>query len=396
MQSENADIQKLKDALTYAEAIINAIHEPLVVLHNDLTIRNANRAFYKTFRLTPSRTVGKSIYKLSKNSWDFPEFRHFIEDILVSRASYDDFEIIHNFSNTGIKRLLLNGRRIALHRKTSSVLLLVIQDITEKKKNEEQVQKQKNILAENHRLQDISRQKDDFMSMASHELKTPVTSIKLFAQLLEKDFTELGNADAASMLSRMNVQITKLTGLIGDLLDVSRMEAGKLQYHFDYFNLMEEVADNVKEIQLTTKTHKIKLHPQTIPPIYGDKDRIGQVLTNFLTNAIKYSPGTHTIEVGCRLEKKYATIYVKDFGMGISKDKRPKVFERFFRVGEFQDNKTPGIGLGLYISSEIIKRHGGIISVKSIMGKGSEFFFKLPLKAQKDLTGKSDPPQRRR
>ena len=230
------------------------------------------------------------------------------------------------------------------------------------------------------RLQNISKQKDDFISMASHELKTPVTSIKAFAQLLEHDFAEGQNPQGAKMLARMNTQIIRLTGLIDDLLDVSKIEGGKLQYHFADFNLNQMIHDCVKDMQLTTRQHKIKLDVHGSEIVYGDKDRIRQVLTNLLSNAIKYSPDAKVILVSTFRTKKFISVHVKDFGIGINRQKQSKVFDRFFRVSGAKEDTYPGLGLGLYISSEIIKRHNGTISVKSVLGKGSTFSFKLPLK----------------
>jgi two-component system CheB/CheR fusion protein len=376
----NIEIEKLKNALAYAEAIIDAIHEPLVVLHPDLRIRTANDAFYKTFRLKPGETEEKIIHQMGNGQWDFRQLKFFFKKILGTKSSFNDFEIKHNFKNIGQKILRLNARKLLMEGEKEHMILLVIEDITDRKNYEEQVEKEKNILAENQRLHEISKQKDDFISMASHELKTPVTSIKAFAQLLEQDFSQAGNSDAAKMLSRMNTQIVKLTSLIGDLLDVSRMEGGKLQYHLNYFDFNEMVCDLVKEMQLITKFHAIILSLVKVPEIYGDKDRIGQVITNLLSNAIKYSPNARNIEITSRKDKQHIYVSVKDFGIGISKEMQAKVFERFFRVKELKENTYPGLGLGLFITSEIIKRHRGTISLTSMKGRGSTFCFKLPIK----------------
>ena len=378
LKRAHMEIDKLKDALAYAEAIIDTIHEPLVVLHHDLRVRTANRAFYKTFKLIPGETEEKLIYQLDNGQWNIPQLKKNLERILVSKTNVRDFELKHYFKKTGEKIMCFNGRKLILEGEKESMVLLIIEDVTARKKYEKQVEKEKNILAENHRLQNISRQKDDFIGMASHELKTPVTSIKAFAQLLERDFVEVGNTEAAKMLSRMNIQIVKLTNLIGDLLDVTRMEGGKLQYHNSYFDFNEMICDIVKEMQLTTKAHTISVNLVKVPPIYADKDRIGQVLTNLLSNAIKYSPQARRIDVTSTQEEQYVCVYVKDFGIGIKKEKQEKVFQRFFRVNGLKENIYPGLGLGLYISSEIIKRHDGVMSIKSIKGRGATFCFKIP------------------
>ncbi len=378
-RNANTEIEKLKYALAYAEAIIDAIHEPLVVLYPDLRIRNANHAFYKTFRITPENTEQKLIYELDDSQWNIPDLKLFLEKTLRTKSSYDDFEIKNQFKKIGKKIMLLNARKVIMEGEKKPMILMVIEDITDKKNYERQAEKEKNMIAENQRLQEISRQKDDFISMASHELKTPVTSIKAFAQLLEQDFADMGNTQAAKMLSKMNLQIVKLTSLIGDLLDVTRMEGGKLQYHLDYFDFNEMICDVVREMQLTTRGHIIKVDLVKAPPVFGDKDRIGQVLTNLLSNAIKYSPRSKNIDVISAKDEKSISVCVKDYGIGIRKEKQEKIFHRFFRVNGAKEDTYPGLGLGLYISSEIIKRHNGIISIKSIKGRGATFCFKLPL-----------------
>ncbi len=376
----NIEIQKLKNALAYAEAIIDAIHEPLVVLRPDLRIRTANDAFYKTFHVNPEETEEKLIYELADGQLNFPQIKLFFQKNLGNKISFKDFEIKYHFKKVGRKTLLLNARKLLMEGEKEQMILLVIEDITDKRRYQEQIEKEKNMLAENQRLQEISRQKDDFISMASHELKTPVTSIKAFAQLLEHDYSISGNSEAAQMLARMNKQIVKLTSLIGDLLDVPKMEGGKLQYHLDYFDFNEMVGDIVREMQMVTKFHYIKVQLVKVPKVYGDRDRVGQVLTNLLSNAIKYSPNTKDIEVSSWRNLDNVCVSVKDHGIGISKHKQAKIFDRFFRENGLTENTYPGLGLGLYIASEILKRHEGSISVTSKKGFGSTFYFTMPIR----------------
>ncbi|MHB1086728.1 MAG: ATP-binding protein [Minisyncoccota bacterium] len=224
----------------------------------------------------------------------------------------------------------------------------------------------------------LETQKDDFISIATHELKTPVTSIKAYAQVLQSRFAKEGNLKAVEMLSKMDVQLKKLTGLIGDLLDVTKVEGGKLQFHEGLFDFNELAAEIIDEMKLTTSKHTITKHLVGTTIIQGDRDRIGQVITNLLSNAIKYSPHDEKIIVTTSGNKKEVTLCVQDFGIGIAKDQQDRVFERFFRVGDAEDTFA-GMGLGLFISSEIVKRQDGRISVKSTGKKGSSFCFTLPI-----------------
>lgn len=234
------------------------------------------------------------------------------------------------------------------------------------------------------RRKQLEQQKDEFMGMISHELKTPVTSLKAFAQVLQKQFETVGEKHAASLLGKMDGQINKLTVLIADLLDVTKLETGKLHFHEEFYSFDAMVGEIIEEIQRTTTQHVIVTKGKTNKNIFGDKERIGQVLTNMLSNAIKYSPKSQEIIVHLSGTKTEVTCCVQDFGIGIAKEKQTLVFERFFRESGFMEDTFPGLGLGLYVSSEIVKRQGGSIWVNSKKGKGSTFCFRLPILKQEE------------
>jgi PAS domain S-box-containing protein len=231
---------------------------------------------------------------------------------------------------------------------------------------------------------ELQRQKDEFIGIASHELKTPVTSIKAYAQLLKEMSAKRGDTLETQMLTKMDGQITKLSKLISDLLDVTKVQAGKLQFNDAYFNFDKLAAEVVEELQRTTSRHQIIKKFNNIGMVYGDEHRIGQVITNFLTNAIKYSPHASEILVITSMEDNQVKLCVQDFGIGIPQDNQEKVFEQFYRVGNGKEHLFPGLGLGLYISAEIIRREGGKIGVDSIEGEGSTFYFTLPIDSKKE------------
>jgi PAS domain S-box-containing protein len=233
-------------------------------------------------------------------------------------------------------------------------------------------------------MQDISAQKqlqqyrDNFLGIASHELKTPVTTIKTYAQLLDMLLKQSGNPEIMHMIKRMNAQVDKLTGLINELLDITKLQAGKLQFSDGFFNFNTMVDEVVDALQLTTATHNILKQFSNVGDVYGDRERISQVVTNLLTNAIKYSPNAERINVYTSLQNKDVMLCVEDFGIGIPEENRQKVFEQYYRVNGKAQHTIPGLGLGLFISSEIIKREGGRIWVRSEEGKGSTFCFTIP------------------
>ncbi|MEP7252937.1 MAG: PAS domain-containing protein [Ginsengibacter sp.] len=227
---------------------------------------------------------------------------------------------------------------------------------------------------------ELERQKDDFLAIASHELKTPLTSLKAYGQVLQMMFEKKEDNFSSSALQKMDSQINKLTHLISDLLDVTKIQSGKLvieEVAYDFNKLVDEITD---ELKLTAQNHTIITELGKDAIIYGDKERVGQVITNLISNAIKYSPKSDKIIIRTAVNKQSVTFCIKDFGIGIAKSKQDKVFEQFFRVSGENENTFPGLGLGLYISSEIIKSQNGKIWLESAEGGGSTFCFEIPLK----------------
>lgn len=225
---------------------------------------------------------------------------------------------------------------------------------------------------------ELQKQKDDFLGMASHELKTPVTSLKAYIQLMEKLFRHSGDDKNADLLHKMDRQVNRLNSLIGDLLDVTKINSGRLQLNESSFDFNQLVEETTEEVQRTTSKHLIKRELKFDREITGDRDRISQVITNLLTNAIKYSPQANQIIIYTQDHGHEVHLCVQDFGIGISASKKDKVFEQFYRVSGTKEYTFPGLGLGLYISSEIVSRLGGRIWVNSTEGKGSTFCFALP------------------
>jgi two-component system sensor histidine kinase/response regulator len=243
---------------------------------------------------------------------------------------------------------------------------------------------QKALLDEIEFRKQAEYKKDEFISIASHELKTPLTSVKGYIQLLERSIDKGDVATIKRHLQKAQVQLGKLNDLIADLLDVSKIESGKLKFNKQLFS-MDELLKNIIEIMhqanpeftITQVGHVSEL-------VYADEARIEQVIINFLTNAIKYAPGTSEVKIHVKLENERLYVGVRDYGIGIGAEQQKSVFEKFYRVEEtalhFQ-----GLGIGLYISAEIIRRHGGEVGVVSSLGEGSEFYFSIPLRSSEEI-----------
>lgn len=241
-----------------------------------------------------------------------------------------------------------------------------------------QLQLQITTLQDVTQVKELERRKDDFISVASHELKTPLSSMKLFIEILLKRLQKVGETQERVYVEKLKQQADRLQMLVNDLLDVSRISNGKLQLSTERFLLNELIEDVTNEIRLVT-SHLIEVKAEEQVYVFADKYRIYQVITNFLTNAVKYSPANKKIIVSVSKKNSKAVVSVKDFGKGIPKSDQQKVFERFYQVSGGKDGSGSGLGIGLYISKEIIDRHGGMISIKSNKGKGSTFSFNLPV-----------------
>ncbi len=225
----------------------------------------------------------------------------------------------------------------------------------------------------------LEQRKDEFISMASHELKTPVTSLKGFLTLLQRRLTVRGEEKSLHYLARMDAQVQRLTTLINDLLDLSRMQIGQLIYREEYFDvdtLLEEIVENV---QGTTQTHHLLLEGEAQTELFADRDRIEQVLINLLNNAIKYSAQADTVRIHVERNDNQIHVSIQDFGIGIAKEYQDKIFEQFYQVTDPATKTYPGLGIGLYISCQIVRRHGGQLWVESEKGAGSTFHMALPL-----------------
>ncbi|WP_145860525.1 PAS domain-containing sensor histidine kinase [Pedobacter suwonensis] len=230
------------------------------------------------------------------------------------------------------------------------------------------------------KLVQLQQQKDEFLGIASHELKTPVTSIKAYAQVLERMIRSEGDEKKATMVRKMDQQLNRLTGLIGDLLDVTKIQSGKMTFNPIEFDFDAVVEDIVDEMQHISSKHKIICNLESNAIVFADKERIGQVITNFLSNAIKYSTDADEIDVATYSQDGEVILSVRDYGIGISEDLQHLVFDQFYRVDGNLQHTYPGLGLGLYISAEIIKSEGGRIWVESTAGEGATFFFALKIK----------------
>lgn len=357
----NLSIGELIELYAYSEAIVETIREPLLVLDKTLHVRTANRAFFHNFKMSQKETYGKFIYELNGGEWNIPELKKLLENVLPHNSHFDDFEVRHNFDRLGQKIMLLNARRIVLEENRTQLILLVIEDVTEKR--------------------NLEKRKDEFLGMASHELKNPLTSIKAYTQILNKRL--VNDQKNGYFLRQIDKQADRMYNLITDLLDIRKIEEGKLAFEKRMFDLHNLIQKAVAEFRLLTEQHEIIYEGNEKIQVYGNKIRIEQVLINLITNAVKYSSPGKKIIVRCKQDKGMAEVSVQDFGIGVDPVNQKYLFSPYYTEKIAEARRGASTGLGLFIASEIVKRHDGKIWLQSKKGKGSTFFFTLPTAATK-------------
>jgi len=228
------------------------------------------------------------------------------------------------------------------------------------------------------------QRKNDFIAMVSHELKTPLTSITGYTQVLAKLFKN-NDGLAPRLLEKMERQVKKMSVMIDGFLNISRLEAGKIHLDVQRFDMAALLAEVAEEFDATISSHKILFPEVQQVLVEADRNKIGHVINNLLSNAIKYSPSGAVIAVKCENNESEIIFSVRDEGIGVNPQDLPKLFDRYYRVAGMQINMASGFGIGLYLSAEIISRHGGRIWAESEPGEGSTFYFSLPKMISQDF-----------
>ncbi|MDQ8051551.1 MAG: PAS domain-containing protein [Pedobacter sp.] len=349
---------ELRDSEAFLSSIIQTVREGLLVLDPEFKVISANDHFLRTFKVNRQETIGKDLYELGNGQWNIEKLKELLIKILPTSNPVIDFEVEHDFPHIGKKLMLLNAYRVELEGQYKDQILLAIEDITERR--------------------EIERRKDDFLSIASHELKTPLTTIKGFVQALERMKPPGASEKYNLTLAKVSLYVDRLNNLITDLLDVSRIQSGNIELHEESFDFDKMVRETVENLAESATSHQVIIKGSTKTHILADESHIVQVLNNLISNAIKYSPDSAQVEVYLSKVSEYVKVSVTDQGLGISPEDQRSVFDRFFRGGEIQ-KRYPGMGIGLYICQQIILNHGGTIWVDSEKGKGSTFSFTLPI-----------------
>lgn len=353
--------EMLRESEAKFRSVWESVSDAIAISDENGVVLNANPSYFDLYGYAKDEIIGKDfsvIFPKEVQETAMKTYKEIFNGVTRNRTVESEIQ-----RSDGTKRIVESSYDFIISNNTRVALVSTIRDITERK--------------------ELERQKDDFLGIASHELKTPVTSIKAYGQALQAKFSRKGDTKAAEQLGKMDAQIDKLTNLIGDLLDVTKIQSGKMKFDEEIFDFNDLVEEIVEELQRTTEKHQLIKKLTKSKQILGDRERVGQVITNLISNAIKYSPNAKDIIISTASDKKNIRLCVQDFGVGIPDEKKLNVFEQFFRVSGPTQDTFPGLGLGLYISKEIVEREDGKIWVDSELGKGSTFCFTLPLKRTK-------------
>jgi PAS domain S-box-containing protein len=349
------DVKLAEERSAKLAAIIASSDDAIVSKTLESVITSWNESAERMFGYTSEEMIGETIYKL------IPEDRQQEEPQILLRLRSG--ERVEHFET---KRLTKDGRLIDVSVSVSPVrdsegniigLSKIARDITERKQD------------------DI--RKNDFIGMVSHELKTPLTSLSAYLQILSQKAQNSADEFTVNALDKSVRQVRKMTAMINGFLNVSRLESGKIQIDKQHFDMADLVKESEAETILMNSTHTFIFHPIEPTPLFADRDKISHVINNLISNAVKYSKPASTIHVACITVGGFARFSVSDEGIGIEPQHLTQLFKRYYRVEN--NSHISGFGIGLYLSAEIIERHNGQIWAESEPGKGSTFYFSLPV-----------------
>jgi two-component system CheB/CheR fusion protein len=372
----------------YAESIINTIREPLIVLDQDLRVLSVSRSFYEVFKVKPEETVGQLIYDLGNKQWDIPKLRELLETILPQKATFDNYQVEHDFATIGRRIMLLNARQIHRVLGKERIILLAIEDITERREIENGLEKaHEELKALATELERVARVKSEFLANMSHELRTPLNSINGFSEVLYDETFGPLNEKQKKYVTNVLTSGKHLLLLINQILDMAKVEAGKMKLTLSSLpmqSILNEisllVADmvNKKKLQMSIEID------EDLSNIEADELKIKEIIFNLLSNAIKFTPEGGKIGMRAKKAGSEIEITVWDTGVGVAPENMEKIFEGFFRVDTPYSRVTEGTGLGLPLSKKLVELHGGKFSVESEgLNKGVSVRFTLPIISKK-------------
>ncbi|OGR81918.1 MAG: hypothetical protein A2X32_05445 [Elusimicrobia bacterium GWC2_64_44] len=378
----------------YSESIINTVREPLIILDQDLRVVTASRSFYEVFKVNPKETVGQLIYDLGNKQWDIPQLRELLETILPQKATFDNYEVEHDFAGVGRRIMLLNARQIQRVLGKERIILLAIEDITERKRVEVELSRAKEA------AEAANLAKSTFLANMSHEIRTPMNAILGFSQLMRRDPD--ATPKQKQQIETINRSGEHLLALINDVLEMAKAEAGRTSLTQAAFDLHALISDVESMLRPRAEAKRLRLEVARgdgLPRfVTADESKLRQILINLLSNALKFTAeGVVTLRLRsrpCAEREAHLTVEVEDTGPGIEPGEIARLFHPFEQAQAGRAGGT-GTGLGLAISRGYARLMGGDITVESRPGRGSVFTLLTTVKeaAASDVAVKARPRQ---
>ena len=368
------------EALEFAENTINTVREPLIVLDQDLKIIKVNSSFYDIFKVKPEETIGRNIYDLGNKQWDIPKLRELLQTILPQNITFNNYEVEHDFATIGRRTMLLNARQIQKAIGKEKIILLAIEDITERRRAEEVIR------AHTLELESTNRDLDAFSYSVSHDLRAPLRAIDGFSRIVLEEYASTLDPEARRLLDVIRNNTRRMGQLIDDLLDFSRL--GRTEIHLSRIDMASMARSVFEELLPPGETGKTEFRVGSLPDAFGDPTLVRAVWANLLSNAIKFSGNKErrAVEVGGKTAGDENVYFVRDNGAGFDMryiNKLFGVFQRLHSLEEFE-----GTGVGLAIIQRIIQRLGGRVWAEGRVGAGAMFSFSLPRPNADDMEEK--------
>jgi two-component system, chemotaxis family, CheB/CheR fusion protein len=374
----NGELQKTRSiairAQQYADAIIESVREPLVVLDANIRVLRANGSFYRDMKMRRERTEGQLLSELDVRQWDNRELLAQLESVLARNAPLDNYEIAYALApGATARKLVLNARKIPGDAERQQLILLSIEDVTERD-------------ADAHELRQADRRKDEFLAMLAHELRNPLTPIVHAIQLLRRG--DNGASPASTLYQMIERQTKRLARLVDELLDIARISRGHIELKrqtVDLAMLAKQAAEAAK-VGLEERRHELTIAvPTTAVWVDGDPVRLEQIIANLLENAAKYTKPGGRIELKITQRRAEALLSVRDNGIGLAQENLGSIFKLFTQVDSTLARSGGGLGIGLTLVQRVVELHGGRIEARSAgLGHGSEFIVQIPLASALD------------
>ncbi len=372
-------LSALKNLLVYYKEVSETVIEPFIILDKNFHVVTANLAFYKTFKVKKQDTEGKLIYNLGNNQWDSTELRELLERILPKHRVLSNYTVTHNFPAIGCKTILLNARQVD----SKQLILLAMNDITSQVNlNHDSDEMTENLIKQRDRLQGLNDAKDEFISLASHQLRTPATVVKQYTAMLAEGYAGKLTKKQMAMLNIVYESNEQQLEIIEDLLRVARVDAGKVYLEKSSCNVAEQVQTVIHQQAILFKSREqnvIVNKPLVDVMAFIDPKLMTMVIANLLDNAGKYSPQGGQVTIDIEQTDTQTIVSITDKGVGIHKKDHQNLFKKFSRIENSMTDTVVGTGLGLYWAKKILDLHGGSIEVTSEHNEGSTFIVKTPV-----------------